>query len=140
MRDAAEVARLAGAATGLAGTPVWLAAYGSGALVALHLAAQGEVAVAGAVLAAPTSGEPLLRRAPGYTLADLLAVLPARRAAVLDPSWDPEGARGAVAAACRAAGVEHRPVADWHRLSGPTRAAMAAWLDAAGPMPLSSAA
>ncbi|MGY1728326.1 hypothetical protein ACI79J_15255 [Geodermatophilus sp. SYSU D01062] len=40
---------------------------------------------------------------------------------------------GAVAAACRAAGVPRVPLADWHRLSAATRAAMVDWLDRHGP-------
>ncbi|PRY50217.1 serine aminopeptidase S33 family [Geodermatophilus tzadiensis] len=129
--DAAAVAAVATAASGH--DRAWVAAYGTGALVALHLAALGDAPLAGAVLAAPSCGEPLLRARPAYTLADLLATLADRPAVVLDPAWDPEAPAGAVAAACRAAGVPRVPLADWHRLSGATRAAMVAWLDAHGP-------
>jgi hypothetical protein len=129
--DAAAVAAVAAAATGH--DRVWVAAYGTGALVALHLSALGGVELAGAVLAAPSCGEPLLRARPGYTLADLLATTADRPAVVLDPAWDPEAPAGAVAAACRAAGVPRVPLADWHRLSADTRAAMVGWLDAHGP-------
>ncbi|WP_369255210.1 glucuronyl esterase domain-containing protein [Geodermatophilus amargosae] len=133
--DAAAVAAVAAAATGH--DRVWLAAYGTGALVALHLSALGtgpdDVPPAGAVLAAPSCGEPLLRTRPGYTLADLLATTAERPAVVLDPVWDPEAPAGAVAAACRAAGVPRVPLADWHRLSGATRSAMTDWLDVHGP-------
>jgi hypothetical protein len=133
--DAAAVAAVAAAATGH--DRAWVAAYGTGALVALHLSALGAgpggVPLAGAVLAAPTCGEPLLRARPGYTLADLLATTAGRPAVVLDPAWDPEAPAGAVAAACRAAGVPRVPLADWHRLSAATRTAMVDWLDAHGP-------
>jgi hypothetical protein len=133
--DAAAVAAVAAAATGH--DRAWVAAYGTGALVALHLSALGagprDVPLAGAVLAAPTCGEPLLRARPGYTLADLLATTADRPAVVLDPAWDPEAPPGAVAAACRAAGVPRVPLADWHRLSGATRTAMLDWLDEHGP-------
>jgi hypothetical protein len=129
--DAAAVAAVAAAATGH--DRVWVAAYGTGALVALHLSALGGVEIAGAVLAAPSCGEPLLRARPGYTLADLLATAADRPAVVLDPAWDPEAPPGAVAAACRAAGVPRVPLADWHRLSAATRTAMVDWLDAHGP-------
>jgi pimeloyl-ACP methyl ester carboxylesterase len=129
--DAAAVAAVAAAATGHERT--WVAAYGTGALVALHLAALGQVRPAGAVLAAPSCGEPLLRARPAYTLADLLAATADRPALVLDPAWDPEAPAGAVAAACRAAGVPRVPLADWHRLSGATRSAMVDWLDLHGP-------
>jgi dienelactone hydrolase len=133
--DAAAVAAVAAAATGH--DRAWVAAYGTGALVALHLSALGagpeDVPLAGAVLAAPTCGEPLLRARPGYTLADLLATTADRPAVVLDPAWDPEAPAGAVAAACRAAGVPRVPLADWHRLSGATRSAMVDWLDEHGP-------
>ncbi|SFO74097.1 Alpha/beta hydrolase family protein [Geodermatophilus dictyosporus] len=129
--DAAAVAAVAAAATGH--DRVWVAAYGTGALVALHVAALGGAPLAGAVLAAPSCGEPLLRARPGYTLADLLAAVADRPAVVLDPAWDPEAPPGAVAAACRAAGVPRVPLADWHRLSGATRTAMVDWLDAHGP-------
>ncbi|MGY1607932.1 glucuronyl esterase domain-containing protein [Geodermatophilus sp. SYSU D00700] len=137
--DAAAVAAVAAAATGH--DRAWVAAYGTGALVALHLAAlgtgPGDVPPAGMVLAAPTCGEPLLRARPGYTLADLLTATAALPAVVLDPAWDPEAPPGAVAAACRAAGVPRVPLADWHRLSAATRSAMVDWLDAHGP-PVSS--
>lgn len=133
--DAAAVAAVAAAATGH--DRAWVAAYGTGALVALHLSALGpgmrDVPLAGAVLAAPSCGEPLLRARPGYTLADLLAATADRPAVVLDPAWDPEAPPGAVAAACRAAGVARVPLADWHRLSGATRTAMLDWLDEHGP-------
>ncbi|MGR7027149.1 glucuronyl esterase domain-containing protein [Geodermatophilus sp. URMC 62] len=133
--DAAAVAAVAAAATGH--DRPWVAAYGTGALVALHLAALGTgpggVPPAGAVLAAPSCGEPLLRARPGYTLADLLAALADRPAVVLDPAWDPEAPAGAVAAACRAAGVPRVPLADWHRLSVATRSAMVDWLEEHGP-------
>ncbi|MGY1793056.1 hypothetical protein ACI796_03590 [Geodermatophilus sp. SYSU D00525] len=128
--DAAAVAAVAAAATGH--DRAWVAAYGTGALVALHLSALGGVPPAGTVLAAPSCGEPLLRARPGYTLADLLATTADRPAVVLDPAWDPEAPPGAVAAACRAAGVPRVPLADWHRLSGATRAAMVDWLDRHG--------
>ncbi|MGY1733110.1 hypothetical protein ACI798_16475 [Geodermatophilus sp. SYSU D01045] len=128
--DAAAVAAVAAAATGH--DRAWVAAYGTGALVALHLSALGGVPPAGMVLAAPSCGEPLLRARPGYTLADLLATTADRPAVVLDPAWDPEAPPGAVAAACRAAGVPRVPLADWHRLSGATRAAMVDWLDRHG--------
>ncbi|SDD30080.1 Alpha/beta hydrolase family protein [Geodermatophilus telluris] len=129
--DAAAVAAVAVAATGH--ERAWVAAYGTGALVALHVSALGQVPLAGAVLAAPTCGEPLLRARPDYTLADLLAATAGRPALVLDPAWDPEAPPGAVAAACRAAGVPRVPLADWHRLSGATRTAMVAWLAEHGP-------
>ncbi|SNS27268.1 Alpha/beta hydrolase family protein [Geodermatophilus saharensis] len=131
--DAAAVAAVAASATGH--DRAWVAAYGTGALVALHLSAVGEVPPAGLVLAAPTCGEPLLRARPGYTLADLLAAVADRPAVVLDPAWDPEAPPGAVAAACRAADVPRVPLPDWHRLSAATRSAMAGWLDAHGPPP-----
>src|SRR4051812_7137661 len=51
--DAAGVAEAAGA-------PASVAAYGTGALVAAHLAALRPDLVAGVVLVAPTSGDPLL--------------------------------------------------------------------------------
>lgn len=135
--DAADAARAAMAATGA--DAVWLAAYGTGALVALHLVAPGApgaaggLPVAGAALAAPTCGEPLLRARPAYTLADLLAALADRtggRAVVLDPAWDPEAPPGAVAAACRASGVARVPLQDWHRLSAGTRERVVAWFAA----------
>jgi hypothetical protein len=129
--DAAAVAAVAAAATGH--DRAWVAAYGTGALVALHLSALGGAPPAGAVLAAPSCGEPLLRARPAYTLADLLATVADRPAVVLDPAWDPEAPAGAVAAACRAAGVPRVPLADWHRLSAATRTAMVGWLDVHGP-------
>ncbi|MGY1786939.1 glucuronyl esterase domain-containing protein [Geodermatophilus sp. SYSU D00698] len=129
--DAAAVAAVAAAATGH--DRAWVAAYGTGALVALHLSALGDVPPAGMVLTAPSCGEPLLRARPRYTLADLLATTADRPAVVLDPAWDPEAPAGAVAAACRAAGVPRVPLADWHRLSAATRAAMVDWLDRHGP-------
>ncbi|WP_336026855.1 glucuronyl esterase domain-containing protein [Geodermatophilus sp. FMUSA9-8] len=129
--DAAAVAAVAAAATGH--DRPWVAAYGTGALVALHLSALGEVTTAGTVLVAPSCGEPLLRARPGYALADLLATTAGRPAVVLDPAWDPEAPPGAVAAACRAAGVPRVPLADWHRLSAATRTAVVGWLDAEGP-------
>ncbi|MGY1714745.1 hypothetical protein ACI78R_09830 [Geodermatophilus sp. SYSU D01106] len=129
--DAAAVAAVAAAATGH--DRPWVAAYGTGALVALHLSALGEVTTAGTVLVAPSCGEPLLRARPGYTLADLLATTAGRPAVVLDPAWDPEAPPGAVAAACRAAGLPRVPLADWHRLSAATRTAVVGWLDAEGP-------
>ncbi|MGY1650259.1 glucuronyl esterase domain-containing protein [Geodermatophilus sp. SYSU D01119] len=129
--DAAAVAAVAAAATGH--DRPWVAAYGTGALVALHLSALGDVPTAGAVLVAPSCGEPLLRARPGYTLADLLATTAGAPAVVLDPAWDPEAPPGAVAAACRAAGVPRVPLADWHRLSADTRTAVVGWLDRHGP-------
>ncbi|MGY1831218.1 serine aminopeptidase domain-containing protein [Geodermatophilus sp. SYSU D01180] len=129
--DAAAVAAVAAAATGH--DRAWVAAYGTGALVALHLSALADVPPAGTVLAAPSCGEPLLRARPGYTLADLLATTADRPAVVLDPAWDPEAPAGAVAAACRVAGVPRVPLADWHRLSAATRTAMVDWLDRHGP-------
>ncbi|SFN87948.1 hypothetical protein SAMN05660359_00396 [Geodermatophilus obscurus] len=132
--DAAAVAVVAAAATGH--DRAWVAAYGTGALVALHLSALGagpeDVPPAGMVLAAPSCGEPLLRARPGYTLADLLAATADRPVVVLDPAWDPEAPPRAVAAACRAAGVPRVPLADWHRLSAATRAVMVDWLDVHG--------
>ncbi|MFQ1002672.1 serine aminopeptidase domain-containing protein [Modestobacter sp. SSW1-42] len=133
--DAAAVATVAAAVTGH--DRVWLAAYGTGALVALHLLARGagpgEVPVAGAALVAPSCGEPLLRTRPGYTVADLLATVAGRPAVVFDPAWDPETPAGALAAACRAAGVPRMPLADWHRLSAATRSAVLDWLEEHGP-------
>jgi pimeloyl-ACP methyl ester carboxylesterase len=124
--DAAAVAADALRSTGA--EQVWLAAYGTGALVAAHLAALGEVPLAGAVLVAPSCGEPALRRPPRYSLADLLGALAGRPALVLDPAWDPEAAPGAVAAACRVACVQRRELADWHRLSAATRRSVVDWL------------
>ncbi|MCV2488743.1 hypothetical protein OF117_05155 [Geodermatophilus sp. YIM 151500] len=127
--DAAAVARVALEATGQ--DRLWVAAYGTGALVGLHLAALAAVPLAGAVLAAPSCGEPLLRARPAYGLADLLAALDGVPSVVLDPAWDPESPPGAVAAACRAAGVERRELPDWHRLSGETRRVVVDWLGTA---------
>ncbi|GAB4079383.1 hypothetical protein GCU67_15080 [Modestobacter muralis] len=135
--DAGAVAAVAAAATGH--DRVWLAAYGTGALVALHVlalgAGPGEVPVAGAVLVAPSCGEPLLRTRPDYTVADLLTAAADRPTVVFDPAWDPETPAGALAAACRAAGVPRVPLVDWHRLSGATRLAVLDWLDEHGPRP-----
>jgi pimeloyl-ACP methyl ester carboxylesterase len=117
----------------------WVAGYGAGAVAALHLAAL-EPRVAGVAAVAPTTDEPLLARAPGYGLADLLAGVGARPCLVVAPRWDPDAAPGAVVAAARAAGVEHRSVADYHRLSAETREAVADWLGAAGSAPRSQAA
>ena len=78
-----------------------VAGYGTGALVALHLAVLDPRVDAVAAIA-PTTDERLLAAAPAYGLADLLAALAPRPALVLAPRWDPHAARGAVAAAARA--------------------------------------
>jgi hypothetical protein len=113
--------------------PAWVAAYGTGALVAAHLAALDD-RVLGAALVAPTCGERLLPagRVLTYGLGDLLAAIRPRPVLVLDPRVDPEAPAGAVAWACRAAGVERVPLRDWHRLSATTREAVREWLGAEG--------
>ena len=101
--------------------PVLLAGYGTGALVALHLAASAPEAQAVTVVA-PTSDRPLLAAAPDHALADVLAATSVP-VVVLDPQHDPLAGPGAVAASCAAAGahVTHDPVDDWHRLAPTTR-------------------
>ncbi len=110
-----------------ASRPAWLVGYGTGALVALHLAVD-EPRVAGVAVIAPSTQEPLLAAPPQYGLADLLAALDGRPGLVLAPRWDPDAAPGATAAAARAAGVPVVTATDYHRLSGETRAAVAEWL------------
>jgi hypothetical protein len=121
--------------------PPVVAAYGAGAVVALHLALT--VPVRALALAAPTTSDAMLAAPAAYGLGDLLAEARVPTL-VVDPRWDPEAPRGAVAAACRAAGphVEHVPIRDWHRLSGETRGAMLAWLAgaAASTPPVTAAA
>jgi glucuronyl esterase-like protein len=122
------------------GAPV-IAGYGTGAVVGLHLALA--VPARALALAAPTASDAVLAAPAAYGLGDLLAAVRVPTL-VVDPKWDPEAPRGAVAAACRSAGphVEHVPIRDWHRLSGETRAAMLAWLAgaAASAPPLIAAA
>ena len=107
----------------------WVVGYATGGLTALHLACEDD-RVAGLALVAPTTNEPLLAAEPDYGLADLLAAVAPRPTLVLDPRWDPDARPGAVAACCRVAGphVEHRRLADYHRLSGETRAVVTEWL------------
>lgn len=136
VHDAARVVSAAQALAPVSGAPAWIAGYGAGAMVGLHLAAL-DPGVAGGAFVAPLSGDPLLpEEPPGHGLADLLAAFGARPGLVLRPRWDPEGARGHVAASARAAAsvgaaVEHRTVADYHRLSADPRTLVVAWLDQA---------
>ena len=117
-------------------TSPWVAGYGVGGLVALHLAAL-EPIVGGVAVAAPTAGDlPLLLSEPWYGLTDLLAALGRRPALVVspvcDPEADPEDTADAVrAAAGERAPVEHAVVRDHNRLSDDTRALLAGWLGAA---------
>jgi pimeloyl-ACP methyl ester carboxylesterase len=95
----------AAAAAEVAGAPVWVAAYGTGALVAAHLAAVRPDLVAGLALVVPSGDDPLVRGPVGYTLDDLLAGVrcPLR-------VFDGDG---------------------WHRLTPALRRDVAAWLSAA---------
>ncbi len=139
--DAADVLATARGAGELVspGPPV-VAAYGSGALVALHLART--VPLAALALASPTCTDELLAAPATYGLAALLRAVAPVPTLVVDPAWDAGAAAGEVAAACRVGGahVEHRPVADWHRLSGATRAALVRWLRGAPGRPVTLAA
>jgi dienelactone hydrolase len=149
VRDARTVLDAAARLPDVGADDAWLVGYGAGALVALHAAAL-EPRVAGVAAVAPSAGDPLLLPTgdggPPYALADLLAALGRRPGLVLSPRWDPEARPREVAAAVRAATasgatVEHRTVADYHRLSAETRATVCAWLrEAAAAEPLPEAA
>jgi dienelactone hydrolase len=114
-------------------TRPWLAGYGVGGLVALHLAAL-EPIIGGLAVAAPTAGDvPLLLAEPWYGLTDLLCALGNRPALVVSPACDAEADPADTGDAVRAAAgemarVEHAVVRDHNRLSEDTRALLAGWL------------
>jgi dienelactone hydrolase len=93
--------------------PALAVGFGTGALVAAHLAATDD-RVRGQVLLAPTSVEPLLAAAPFHTLADLLGAVPS---CVVEPVDDDEAPHRLLAFACATAGARHVTLPDWHRLS-----------------------
>jgi dienelactone hydrolase len=133
VRDARGAIAAAATVAGVDARRVWVAGYGAGAVVALHLGVL-DPRVAGVAAIAPTAGEAaLLAREPVHDLADLLAGLAARPALVVSPSTDAEAGPGDVAAAVRAAvaagaTVSHATVPGPHRLSGEARTLLRAWL------------
>ena len=112
---------------------VWVAGYGVGAVVALHVAALDVRVRGGAFVAPAAAGIPLLANEPAYGLSDLLCAMRAAPALVVSPRLDAEADADEVRDCVRTAQdagaeLDHRVLADYHRLSVQTRQLMRTWL------------